>query len=36
MTVAPDLVVEVASLNDVGGEVREKANLWLSAGVKLV
>lgn len=36
VTVAPDLVVEVVSLNDIGGEIRSKVDQWLQAGVRVV
>jgi len=35
-TVAPDLVVEVISPNDLGYEIEGKRNEWLDAGVRLV
>lgn len=34
--VIPDLVVEVASSGDRPGELRQKAAMWLEAGVRLV
>ena len=34
--IAPDLVVEVNSPDDRSGEVLEKVQMWLAAGVKLV
>jgi Uma2 family endonuclease len=34
--IAPDLVVEVVSPNDIADEVEEKVNVWLNAGVALV
>ena len=34
--VVPDLVVEVASSGDRPGELRQKAAMWLEAGVRLV
>ena len=36
LNVAPDLVVEVVSPNDVFSEVEEKVSQWLAAGSKLV
>jgi Uma2 family endonuclease len=36
LLVAPDLVVEVVSRHDRWPEVREKAAMWLRAGVRLV
>lgn len=36
MNVAPDLVVEVVSPSDGWNEVREKAQEWLEAGVRVV
>lgn len=34
--IAPDLVVEVVSPNDIADEVEAKVNVWLGAGVSLV
>lgn len=34
--IAPDLVVEVRSPNDRRRQLREKANMWLDVGVRLV
>jgi Uma2 family endonuclease len=34
--IAPDLVVEIASPNDTGAKVREKATRWLDVGVEIV
>lgn len=34
--IAPDLVIEVVSPNDIADEVEEKVNVWLNAGVALV
>lgn len=33
--IAPDLVVEMVSPNDIADEVEEKVNVWLGAGVGL-
>jgi Uma2 family endonuclease len=35
-SVAPDLVVEVVSRNDITYDVEQKRDLWLNAGVRLV
>ena len=34
--IAPDLVVEVVSPNDIADDVEEKVSVWLNAGVALV
>lgn len=34
--IAPDLVVEVVSPNDIADDVEEKVTVWLNAGVALV